>query len=122
MSRQRVLPPGILATLFNVGCNCHKSTHDPEIKKDDIPPRRDEEVPRMGIEVVQRAVDAGRLMREPVTLPDAGSESRTALVGNSRAMQGVCKEIGRVAAKPFTVLIRGETGTGKGVAARSSMS
>jgi hypothetical protein len=23
---------GILATLFNVGCNCRKSTHDPEIR------------------------------------------------------------------------------------------
>jgi len=24
--------PGILATLFSVGCNSHKSTHDPEIR------------------------------------------------------------------------------------------
>ncbi|HEX9158376.1 MAG TPA: sigma-54 dependent transcriptional regulator, partial [Syntrophales bacterium] len=38
---------------------------------------------------------------------------RSALVGISRSMQEVCKEIGRVAAKPVTVLIRGETGTGK---------
>ncbi len=68
---------------------------------------------RQLLDVLQRAVDAGRLMSEPVALPDAPVESRTALVGTSRAMQDVCKEIGRVAAKPVTVLIRGETGTGK---------
>ena len=71
------------------------------------------------IGVLHRAVDAGRLMREPVTLPNAPVESRTALVGTSRAMQDVCKEIGRVAAKPVTVLIRGETGTGKELIARA---
>jgi nitrogen regulation protein NR(I) len=69
--------------------------------------------------VLHSAVEAGRLMREPVTLPDAPVESRTALVGASRAMQEVCKEIGRVAAKPVTVLIRGETGTGKELIARA---
>jgi nitrogen regulation protein NR(I) len=71
------------------------------------------------IGVLHRAVDAGRLMREPVTLPNAPVESRTALVGTSRAMQDVCKEIGRVAAKPVTILIRGETGTGKELIARA---
>ncbi len=71
------------------------------------------------IGVLHRAVEASRLMREPVTLPDAPVESRTALVGTGRAMQDVCKEIGRVAAKPVTVLIRGETGTGKELIARA---
>src|SRR5438552_1863507 len=71
------------------------------------------------ISVLHRAVEAGRLMREPVTLPNAPVESRTALVGTSRLMQEVCKEIGRVAAKPVTVLIRGETGTGKELIARA---
>lgn len=68
--------------------------------------------------LLQKAVAAGRLMREPVELNDAAS-ARTALVGTSRAMQQVCKEIGRVAAKPVTVLIRGETGTGKELIARA---
>ncbi|MGH7971558.1 MAG: sigma-54-dependent transcriptional regulator, partial [Limisphaerales bacterium] len=71
------------------------------------------------IDVLHRAVDAGRLMREPVALPDAPAEGRTALVGTGRAMHEVCKEIGRVAAKPVTVLIRGETGTGKELVARA---
>lgn len=69
--------------------------------------------------LLHRAVEAGRLMREPVALPDAPADGRTALVGTSRAMQDVCKEIGRVAAKPVTVLIRGETGTGKELIARA---
>jgi nitrogen regulation protein NR(I) len=71
------------------------------------------------IGLLHRAAEASRLMREPVTLPDAPVESRTALVGTSRAMHDVCKEIGRVAAKPVTVLIRGETGTGKELIARA---
>ena len=71
------------------------------------------------IGVLHRAVEASRLMREPVTLPDAPVESRIALVGTSRAMHDVCKQIGRVAAKPVTVLIRGETGTGKELIARA---
>ncbi len=71
------------------------------------------------ISVLHRAVEASHLMREPVTLPDAPVESRSALVGTGRAMQDVCKEIGRVAAKPVTVLIRGETGTGKELIARA---
>src|ERR1019366_5695948 len=71
------------------------------------------------IDVLHGAVDAGRLMREPVTLPDAPVESRTALVGTSHAMHDVCKDIGRVAAQPVTVLIRGETGTGKELIARA---
>ena len=71
------------------------------------------------ISVLHRAAEASRLMREPVNLPDAPVATGTALVGNSRAMQDVCKELGRVAARPVTVLIRGETGTGKELIARA---
>src|SRR5260370_32993174 len=65
------------------------------------------------ISVLHRAVDAGRLMREPVALPDAPVGSRTALVGTSRAMQDACQEIGRLSARPVTVLIPRETRTCK---------
>ena len=76
------------------------------------------EMPEL-IGLLHRAAGASRLMREPVALAAESSSSRTALVGTSRAMQDVCKEIGRVAAKPVTVLIRGETGTGKELIARA---
>ncbi len=75
------------------------------------------EMPQL-IELVERAVSSSRLMSEPVELGSAG-EARDALVGNSRLMQGIYKEIGRIASKPVNVLIRGETGTGKELIARA---
>ncbi len=68
--------------------------------------------------VTAKAVASARLMSEPVDLGEAGKLGE-AIVGNSRVMQEVCKEIGRVAAKPVAVLIRGETGTGKELVARA---
>jgi two-component system, NtrC family, response regulator AtoC len=41
------------------------------------------------------------------------------LIGNSAAMQQICRLIAMVAAKPSTVLITGETGTGKEIIARA---
>jgi DNA-binding NtrC family response regulator len=70
------------------------------------------------IELVHKAADSNRRMSEPVGLGE-GSPSRDALVGRSQAMQNIYKEIGRVAAKPVSVLIRGETGTGKELIARA---
>src|SRR5258708_24009277 len=46
-------------------------------------------------------------------------EASDALVGTSRLMQSIYKEIGRIASKPVNVLIRGETGTGKELIARA---
>jgi DNA-binding NtrC family response regulator len=69
------------------------------------------------IELVGKAADSNRLMSEPVSLGEAGAND--ALVGQSAAMQAIYKEIGRVASKPVTVLIRGETGTGKELIARA---
>src|SRR3989454_1221024 len=57
-------------------------------------------------------------MTEPVNVGTPG-EARDALVGNSRLMQSIYKEIGRIASKPVNVLIRGETGTGKELIARA---
>src|SRR6266567_2422749 len=75
------------------------------------------ELPEL-IELVARAVASRRLMTEPVDLGAAGG-ARDALVGNSRQMQAIYKEIGRIASKPVNVLIRGETGTGKELIARA---
>jgi nitrogen regulation protein NR(I) len=72
------------------------------------------------LRLVKQAVTASRLMSEPVQLGDSGPQAGgNAMVGSSRAMQAIYKEIGRVAAKPVSVLIRGETGTGKELIARA---
>ena len=75
------------------------------------------EMPEL-LALVQKALASSRLMFAPVTFGSA-SATRDSIVGQSRAMQEVYKEIGRVAAKPVTVLIRGETGTGKELVARA---
>ena len=68
--------------------------------------------------LVAKAVASSRLSSEPVELGRAPA-NRSAIVGTSRAMQELYKEIGRVAATPVTVLIRGDTGTGKELVARA---
>ncbi len=68
--------------------------------------------------VVTRAAAAGQRGHEKVGLGDEEKRD-VALVGQSRAMQAVYKEIGRVAEKPVSVLILGETGTGKELVARA---
>ena len=70
------------------------------------------------IELVHKAADSNRRMSEPVGLGEP-NQSRDALVGRSHAMQNIYKEIGRVASKPVSVLILGETGTGKELIARA---
>jgi len=70
------------------------------------------------LDLTAKAIESSRLMSEPVGMGEPAS-ARTAIVGQSRAMQAIYKEIGRVAATPATVLIRGATGTGKELIARA---
>src|SRR5262245_25686809 len=72
-------------------------------------------------EVIARACASGRLMTVPAVFSEetAGSSTADVLVGRCRAMQEVYKAIGRVAGTDATVLVLGETGTGKELVARA---
>ena len=71
--------------------------------------------------LVERALETRRLMNSPVHLHEAepDSEESDFLVGRSAKMLEVYKQIGRVAAQDVTVLIRGESGSGKELIARA---
>src|SRR4029077_7764689 len=72
-------------------------------------------------DLVRQAMEIRRLMNTPVVMPGARVHQNSAksanqsdtLVGNSPQMQEVYKGIGRVAPQDVTVIIRGESGTGK---------
>lgn len=68
--------------------------------------------------VLERALAAARLMRAPAVLP-AEELSGDQIIGSSRAMQEMCKLIGRLAPQDVNVLILGESGSGKELVARA---
>lgn len=71
---------------------------------------------------VREAVAKGKMLREIELLRKQsrwGEKSATNIIGESTAMQEVKTSIQTVAAMPATVLITGETGTGKDLVARS---
>lgn len=77
------------------------------------------DIPDM-LNFIRQALEAGRCMRSPVELNvDSKNSSRDAIVGRSQPMQEVYKSIGRVAPTDATVLIRGDSGTGKELVARA---
>jgi nitrogen regulation protein NR(I) len=70
--------------------------------------------------LIGQALEAGRFMRSRVEMDVAPqSAGADALIGRSKAMQEVYKAIGRVAPTDATVLIRGDSGTGKELVARA---
>ena len=71
--------------------------------------------------LVERALETRRLMNFPVRLQESETDVNDGdlLVGRSPKMLEVYKQIGRVAAQDVTVLIRGESGSGKELIARA---
>ena len=67
--------------------------------------------------IIERAIEASRLMRVPAILPVDDQEDR--IIGRSAVMQEMSKAIGRVATQDVNVLILGESGTGKELVARA---
>ncbi|PYI88092.1 MAG: hypothetical protein DME26_04170 [Verrucomicrobia bacterium] len=70
------------------------------------------------VDLIDEAAKTSALAAKPVVI-GRSTTAQDAIIGRSRAMQNVYTEIGRIAAKPLTVLIRGETGTGKELVARA---
>jgi DNA-binding NtrC family response regulator len=72
------------------------------------------------LDSIAGVLESVRLMDRPVKIDgDSASEEGDLIVGRSKAMREVYKSIGRVAGTDATVLIRGETGTGKELIARA---
>lgn len=70
--------------------------------------------------LTRSAARARSLMDEPVALPVGdGDSDGERFIGNSKTMIEVFKDIGRVASQNVTVLIRGESGSGKELVARA---
>ncbi len=76
-------------------------------------------------QIATDALQVNRRMKEVISFPDEvnkacfSSKGIVKIVGNHRKMQEVYKLIGQIAPKDVTVLITGETGTGKELAARA---
>jgi two-component system nitrogen regulation response regulator GlnG len=75
------------------------------------------------LNLVERAAEMRRLMSRPVAVsqdhPPAAGGDGDIMLGQSEAMQRVFKAIGRVAEQDVTVLIQGDSGTGKELVARA---
>jgi DNA-binding NtrC family response regulator len=69
--------------------------------------------------VIASALERGRSRRTPAAGAEEAEPWRHLLVGESRTMQQICDAIRLVASRRCTILISGETGTGKEVVARA---
>jgi two-component system, NtrC family, response regulator AtoC len=72
------------------------------------------------LDLTKKAIESGKLMREVVSYPKSSvTKGNKKIVGSSKKMQEVYKMIGQVAESNATVLIRGESGVGKGLVAQA---
>jgi len=68
---------------------------------------------------IQKALERSRLLNENRRLQEAQGKGTMPLIGQSSAMEKVFEKISLVAGSDVTVLITGESGTGKDLTARS---
>ena len=68
---------------------------------------------------IERALQATDSIIQKEVLADSLYGNHQTLIGQSKPMQEVFRDIGRIATTTVTVLIRGETGTGKELVARA---
>ena len=71
------------------------------------------------VALIERALPVGRVRTPQPAAPPAPAEGEPALVGQAPAMRELFRAIGRLAQVPLSVLITGETGTGKELVARA---
>jgi DNA-binding NtrC family response regulator len=70
------------------------------------------------LELLEEALEGVRKMATRVVIAEDAEEGDP-LIGKSRAMAKVYRDLAKLSATPVTVLIRGETGTGKELVARA---
>ena len=70
------------------------------------------------LDSINQALIDMRLNSKPVEIGEVFSDQDT-IIGRSRAMRDIYKQLGRIASQTVTVLVRGETGTGKELIARA---
>ncbi|MEC8333768.1 MAG: sigma-54 dependent transcriptional regulator [Verrucomicrobiota bacterium] len=70
------------------------------------------------LDSINQALVDSRLTSKPVEIGEVFSDQDT-IIGRSRAMRDIYKQLGRIASQSVTVLVRGETGTGKELIARA---
>ena len=70
------------------------------------------------LDSINQALIDLRLNSKPVEIGEVFSDQDT-IIGRSRAMRDIYKQLGRIASQTVTVLVRGETGTGKELIARA---
>ncbi|WP_243358109.1 sigma-54-dependent transcriptional regulator [Fundidesulfovibrio terrae] len=114
MKAQDPATPVIIMTAFGTTATAieavNKGAFDYILKPFDIPEM---------LGLIAQALDASRLAKGARKHATPAAGAQVSLVGQSRAMREVYKQLGRVAATDATVLVQGESGTGKELAARA---
>ena len=70
-------------------------------------------------EIIEKALDSARLRQEAFCFCDENLSEAETIIGKSKPILEVCKQIGQAAASEVPVLITGESGVGKEIVARA---